>query len=168
MPTYGLALGSNLGDRHALITQARDQIEKKHPGKIICAPLYETSPVDCPEGSPPFLNTVIEIESHLPPHSLLSHTQEIEKSLGRPSKDTRLSNAPRPVDIDLLYADEILLETASLTIPHPRLHLRRFVLQPLADIRPNLVLPGFTETTSRLLTKLQTNEPPLTHISKTW
>ena len=125
-------------------------------------------PVDCPPNSPPFLNTVIEISSPLAPNELLASTQDIELEFGREPQDSRARHAPRPVDIDLLYCGDKILNSPELILPHPRLHLRRFVLQPLADFRPDLVLPGFSESTISLLAKLQSDEPPLTLVSSTW
>ena len=165
MPTYGIALGSNLGDSLTLLTRARARLGGSPKDS---APIYGSVPVDCPPGSPPFLNTVIEISSPQPPNELLASTQDIELEFGREPQASRAHHAPRPVDIDLLYCGDTAFNSPDLILPHPRLHLRRFVLQPLADLRPDLVLPGFSESTSTLLAKLQSDEPPLTLVSSTW
>ena len=152
---YGIALGSNLKDRLAALRDGLLLLLAHDASALLLAqaPLYETDPVDCPAGSPPFVNTVVELSSELPPLEMLAVLQGIESSLGRPQQ--REKNAPRPLDMDLLYAGDLVLSAPELTLPHPRLHLRRFVLAPLAEIRPDLVLPGFTETVSALLAALE-------------
>lgn len=162
MPIVGIALGSNLGDRLANLQQTRDLLPT-----VGCAPVYSTAPVGCPPGSPDFYNTVIEIESGLPPLQLLELTQSIESQLGRPGAACRTLNAPRTIDIDLLYTGTSIT-TPQLTLPHPRLHLRRFVLQPLSDLHPDLVVANQTASASQLLASLQSDEPPLTLVTRTW
>lgn len=138
-------MGSNVGDRLAYLRQARARVLAL-PGvsgaEDRCAPIYETDPVDCPPGSGAFLNTVMEIDTPdaLPPLDLLAALRKIEGTLGRPSRYPR--NAPRPVDLDILYAGNLVLDHPVLTLPHPRLLSRRFVLEPLAALRPELILPG--------------------------
>lgn len=151
----GIALGSNLGDRAANLLSASAAIAAV-PGVTIALPPpppIETAPVDCPPGAPAFLNTVLEVETALPPSELLARLREIEQSLGRLLDHPR--NASRPIDLDLLYADDLSLNTAELTLPHPRIASRRFVLQPLAAIRPNLILPGQQKTVAELLAALE-------------
>ena len=80
------------------------------------------------------------------------HLKAVEAALGRPEQRER--NSPRTLDLDLLYADAVVSEDAELILPHPRLHVRRFVLQPLADIRPDLILPKQTQTVAKLLAEL--------------
>lgn len=150
VPT-AIALGSNLGDRLACLRAGRDFLLALHEGPAPAAisPVYETDPVGCPPGSAAFLNAVIEIETSLEPEALLDAFTAFERDLGRPPE--RAVNAPRPLDLDILYAGTTAKRTAALTLPHPRLAQRRFVLQPLADIRPHLVLPGQTRTVAQLL-----------------
>ena len=152
---YGIALGSNLKDRLAALRDGLLLLLAHDASALLLAqaPLYETDPVDCPAGSPPFVNTVVELSSELPPLEMLAVLQGIESSLGRPQQ--REKNAPRPLDMDLLYAGDLVLSAPELTLPHPRLHLRRFVLAPLAEIRPDLVLPGFSVPVSALLAALE-------------
>ena len=153
----GLGLGSNVGDRLDHLRQARSRVLALvglMDGDCRCAPLYETDPVDCPPGSGPFLNTVMEFDvaDSFDPRELLAGLREIERALGRPTRYPR--NTPRPVDLDILYAGGIRLDTPLLTLPHPRLSRRRFVLEPLAAIRPDMILPGSDKPVARLLREL--------------
>jgi 2-amino-4-hydroxy-6-hydroxymethyldihydropteridine diphosphokinase len=137
----GIGLGSNIGDRLATLRAARDAILTL-PGvlpPILLPPVFESEAVDCEPGTPPFLNTVMEFEY-------------TEASLGRPSKHPR--NVSRSIDLDILYVGNLSLHNEEIVIPHPRLPLRRFVLAPLAAIRPDLVLPGQGESVSALLAGL--------------
>ena len=154
MARAGIALGSNLGDRHAHLRAAIAGLrELATPGEpVLSAAIYQTQPRDCPPGSPDFLNTVIEIGFAGGPRELLAQTRALEHALGRRRGAER--NAPRVIDIDLLYFDDVRLDDVMLTLPHPRLCQRRFVLQPLADIRPLLMLPGQTLTIAELLARL--------------
>jgi len=150
----GIALGSNLGDRFANLQKARQEVLTL-PG--VAAPLassriYETEPVNSSPESTAYLNAVIEVEYRGQPISLLDGLQRIEAEFGRPSKRPR--NAPRTIDLDILYAGNLSLSNDEVVIPHPRLHLRRFVLTPLADIRPELILPGQELSIADLLAHL--------------
>ncbi len=140
----GIALGSNLGDRQAHLRHALDLLATiAVPGEpVLKGAIYQTAPVGCPEGSPDFLNTVVEISHRGGPQALLRRTQAFQSQMGR--REVAERNAPRPIDIDLLYYGGKRILTGALQLPHPRLGLRRFVLRPLADIRPELVLPGET------------------------
>jgi len=136
----GIALGSNLGDRMANLRAARDLLAGISTGPVLEASVYQTAPIGCPEGSPDFLNTVIEIDFGGEPLELLALTQSFQKKLGR--IDSPIRNAPRVIDIDILYLGDTVFSNESLELPHPRITQRRFVLQPLAEIRPDLILPG--------------------------
>ncbi len=141
MPRVGISLGSNLGDRLAHLRSAVGRLAPLRTSPhLLLSPVFETEPVDCPAGSGAFYNAVVEIETDLPPLELLAATQAIEREMGRP--DVREVNAPRTVDLDLLYYDALQLETPGLVLPHPRMGQRAFVLRPLAAIRPDLVPPG--------------------------
>jgi 2-amino-4-hydroxy-6-hydroxymethyldihydropteridine diphosphokinase len=161
MPRAGIALGSNLGDRLAHLRSAFSLLrEISTPGAaVLTAPVYQTEPLLCPPGSPDFLNTVIEIGFDGNPLELLEKTRAIEKRLGRAPAAER--NAPRVIDLDILYLGEETLTGDPLELPHPRIGERRFVLQPLADIRPDLVLPGQQGTVAQLLADLPSDGAPL-------
>ena len=152
----GIGFGSNLGDRLANLRTARAAVRAlPFVGEpILCAPMYESSPVDCGESAPDFYNTVAEVDllDSADVAELLTALRRIETQLGRPS--SRPKNASRSVDLDVLYAGQLVLDTPTLTLPHPRLHQRRFVLAPLADIRPELVLPGQRSPVATLLREL--------------
>ena len=166
MPRAGIALGSNVGDRLAHLRAAAACLRAiASPGEpALCAPIYQTSPRHCPPDSPDFYNTVVEIGFAGGPLELLEQTRAIEERLGRDR--TAVRNAPRVIDLDLLYLGDRCCATDELVLPHPRLAERRFVLQPLADIRPLLVLPGHTLTISELLDLLGSNEPPLLRLGE--
>jgi 2-amino-4-hydroxy-6-hydroxymethyldihydropteridine diphosphokinase len=161
----GIALGSNLGDRLANLRAAREMIvdlvrqRTDSPGRaankasVLVSPIYETDPIGCEPGASKFLNSVLEIEYDGDPTELLQKLIRIEESLGRDRDHGR--NVSRKIDIDLLYAGELNVENERLQLPHPRIHLRKFVLQPLADIRPELVLPNQTKTVRGLLARIK-------------
>ncbi len=142
MPRVGIALGSNLGNRQANVQAARDRLrEIAVPGEpFLTASNYETEPLNCPPGSPQFCNSVLEMSFDGRPFELLELTQAIEKQLGRITAPER--NTPRVIDIDLLYFGDEMIDTEDLVLPHPRIGERIFVLEPLAEIRPDLILPG--------------------------
>ncbi len=165
--TY-LALGSNLGDRLANLQRARDLLSPFSTKTIVSAPIYETDPLDCPSGSPPFLNTVLALETSLSPTELLQKTQTIESELGRESLSTRTLNSPRPIDIDLILVGDTVLATAELTLPHPRFHERLFVLHPLRDLAPALIPPTHANPVSILLEIVKTNELPPQIFQENW
>ena len=144
--TVYLALGTNLGDRLANLEQARLALEAQVHLRT-CSPIYETPPWGYLD-QPSFLNQVVKGETDLSPHDLLATLQRLETELGRrPS----LRNGPRLIDLDILFYDDLLLETPTLTIPHPRLPGRGFVLVPLADIAPALRHPATGQTVLEML-----------------
>jgi len=151
---FGIALGSNLGDRAANIQRGIDLLLARVPDIRLnaSAPVYETEPVDCAPGTQAFLNTVVEVSAECLPHELHTHLKAIEQALGRPEQRER--NSPRTLDLDLLYADGVISDDPDLILPHPRMRLRRFVLEPLADIRPGLLLPGQQLTVKNLLQQM--------------
>ncbi len=150
----GIALGSNLGDRLRNLQLAAEELLALPgvSGDTLRSKVYETEPVDCEPGSASYLNAVMEIGYDSHPITLLDELHAIEKKMGRPSKRPR--NASRTIDLDILYAGNLALANDEIVIPHPRLHLRRFVLAPLNDIRPDLILPGRHDSISALLARL--------------
>ena len=154
MPRAGIALGSNLGDRLANLEAARDCLrEIATLGEpFLQASNYQTEPLHCPPGSPLFYNSVVEIAFAGDAFQLLELAQAIEKKLGRIGTPER--NSPRIIDVDLLYFGDQIIDTEALVLPHPRISERRFVLQPLAEIRPELILPGQTRRIAELLAEM--------------
>ena len=150
-----VALGSNIGDRLENLREARRQIIELASVRppVVSAGIYETEPVDCEPGASKFLNTVIEFDFEGDPVQLLEQLVRIEQSLGR--KRDHPKNVSRRIDIDLLYCGDRQIDNEQLQLPHPRMHLRKFVLQPLADFHPDLVLPGRTRTVRELLAELK-------------
>jgi len=146
-----VALGSNIGDRLENLRAGRNSIlglaNIKPP--IFSSAIYETEPVGCEAGAGKFLNAVVEFEYQGDPATLLEQLIGIEEALGR--KRDHPKNISRTIDIDLLYCGDQRVNDERLQLPHPRLHLRTFVLRPLADIRPGLVLSGEKKTVSDLL-----------------
>jgi 2-amino-4-hydroxy-6-hydroxymethyldihydropteridine diphosphokinase len=145
----GIALGSNLGDRWAQVHEGLEFLRSLSADQDLKrSSLYETAPVDCPPGSGSFVNAVAEIAWAGSVRELLAHLQEFELKKGR--KPVREINAPRPLDLDILYFGAERLNETDLIIPHPRMTERRFVLEPLTEIRPDLVLPGQTKSVEEL------------------
>jgi 2-amino-4-hydroxy-6-hydroxymethyldihydropteridine diphosphokinase len=162
----GVALGSNLGDRRSNLRAARKAILQL-PGvtpPILASAIYETEPIDCEPGAGKFLNAVLEFDYERgDPLELLKRLGELEQALGRLSDRPR--NVSRKIDIDLLYFGATKIDKKELQLPHPRLDLRRFVLQPLAEIRPDLVLPNQTKTVRELLAQLDESGKVVRHSS---
>jgi 2-amino-4-hydroxy-6-hydroxymethyldihydropteridine diphosphokinase len=150
----GVALGSNLGERLANLRNARKEIVALDHAlpPLRCSAIYETEPVGCEKGAPRFFNAAIEFGYSGQPQELRRDLAAIERVLGRPAGHER--NVSRPIDLDLLYFGDFVIETAELRLPHPRIVEREFVLRPLADIRPDLVLPEQTEAVAVLLERL--------------
>ncbi|HEY9171130.1 MAG TPA: 2-amino-4-hydroxy-6-hydroxymethyldihydropteridine diphosphokinase [Verrucomicrobiae bacterium] len=153
-----VALGSNLGDPVRIIRNAMDRLQQFSDAPLLKSSLWQTSPVDCPPSSPPFVNAVVGFAPRAgeTPESLLAKLQALEKEFGRQPK--QILNEPRPLDLDLISFGNQTRNTPSLTLPHPRAHLRRFVLQPLSEIAPKFVLSGQKNTFSELLEELETGE----------
>ena len=156
----GIALGSNLDDRLENLRAARRHLFALHEdrGPFLCSRIYETDPVDCPPGSPAFLNAAIELASTIPPLDLLEKLQRLEQILGRPANHAH--HAPRTIDLDILYYDNLAFALPELTLPHPRIAERAFVLTPLADVAPDRILPGQRKKISELLKKIPAESKP--------
>jgi 2-amino-4-hydroxy-6-hydroxymethyldihydropteridine diphosphokinase len=135
-----IGIGANLGDREATIARSLELLDGSPETRLVrVATLRETEPVGITE-QPPFLNTAALVETTLGPRELLDRLLAIERSLGRVRGGERWG--PRPLDLDLLLYGHIALDEPGLTLPHPRLHERRFVLEPLHELAPDLVVPG--------------------------
>ncbi len=144
-----LGLGSNEGDRASYISQAVQRLSATPGIRVVqAAPLYETAPVGGPP-QPDYLNTAVEIETSLEPEPLLAALRALEQALGRSSSEVRWG--PRPIDLDILVYEDRVMTTPALTIPHPRMHERRFVLEPLAQLAPGLRHPLLGQSIDELL-----------------
>jgi 2-amino-4-hydroxy-6-hydroxymethyldihydropteridine diphosphokinase len=150
----GVALGSNLGERLVNLRNARKDIAALGGVRppMRSSAIYETEPVGCEKGAGKFLNAAIEFGYAGEAEDLLRELTAIENLLGRPAWHTR--NVSRTIDLDLLYFGDLEIETAELQLPHPRIAEREFVLRPLADIAPELVLPKQIESVRALLLQL--------------
>lgn len=145
-----LLLGTNLGDRRAMLAQARMLVAERVGPIRQQSGSYETAPWGVTD-QPTYLNQVLEVETDLSPEAVLAHTQAIEQQLGR----VRLAKwGSRLIDIDLLYQGSLIRQTESLTLPHPLLHERRFTLVPLVEIAPDFRHPVLQKTNRQLLAEL--------------
>jgi len=153
-----VALGSNLGDSRRIILEAMARLEKIADQPLFKSSLWQTTPVNCPPNSPLFVNAVVGFapQKSETPESLLQKLRSLEKKFGRPPK--KVLNEPRALDLDLIAFGAEIRNTQELVLPHPRAHLRRFVLQPLNEIAPDLILPGQSQTISQLLDELADEE----------
>ncbi|NNC41520.1 MAG: 2-amino-4-hydroxy-6-hydroxymethyldihydropteridine diphosphokinase [Acidimicrobiia bacterium] len=145
MPRAAIGLGSNLGDRTRLIQNAVSAIAQCGHS-IRMSSLYETDPIGGPDQGP-YLNAVVTIETDLPPVTLLERCFEIERSAGRERGDRW---GPRTLDLDLLLYGDAAIDEEGLTVPHPRMTERRFVLEPLIEVWPDAVLPDGTRLSTFL------------------
>lgn len=165
MRETAIALGANLGQEVEQLRQAIASFQA-HPavtGRVKCSPFYETAPVDCPEGSPRYVNGVVVFHFSGEPEVLLRLCKQLEVLAGR-SASAPEENLPRPLDCDILYFGQEVRKTAVLTLPHPRMKERRFVLEPLSTLRPDFILPEEKRTVAELLAELDSGEPPLRRI----
>ncbi len=134
-----VALGANLGDPATTVRAALGALANLPESRVVrSSSLYRTKPVGIAD-QPEFVNAVAQLETTLRPEALLDQLLDVEQRFGRIRAE---KNGPRTLDLDLLLYDDQFLELPRLTLPHPRLHLRAFVLQPLAEIAPNLIIPG--------------------------
>jgi 2-amino-4-hydroxy-6-hydroxymethyldihydropteridine diphosphokinase len=144
-----LLLGSNLNNRTKILQQARDLIAE-HVGAVIStSSVYESEPWGF-ESDMSFLNQVLEVECELSPFQLLDEILGIEKMLGR-TRPKHVRYQSREIDIDILFYDDMVLESENLQIPHPRLHQRLFALIPLSELNKDLSHPGLKRTISQLI-----------------
>src|SRR5437764_10822348 len=139
-PLAFIALGSNLGDSREIILRAMERLQQMSDQPLLRSSLWKTSPVDCPPDSPPFINAVAGLKPRPgeTAETLLAKLQEVEREFGRLPKT--VVNEPRRLDLDLIAFGPETRDTQQLKLPHPRAHRRRFVLAPLNEIAPDLVL----------------------------
>lgn len=156
--TTFVALGSNVGDSATILRRAIEALQELSAQPLQVSSFWQTTPVDCPPGSPPFVNAVVAMtpRGDETPESFLKKLLAMEKEFGRRPK--KVLNEPRRLDLDLIAFGHETRSTSEITLPHPRAHERRFVLQPLSEIAPGLLLPKQTATTAQLLARLSTQE----------
>ncbi|HWW00525.1 MAG TPA: 2-amino-4-hydroxy-6-hydroxymethyldihydropteridine diphosphokinase [Candidatus Acidoferrum sp.] len=149
-----IGLGSNVGPSEETVRLAMERLRAFAAEPLLESSLWQTTPRDCPPESPVFVNAVVGLVPRAgeTPESLLGKLQQIEREFGRQQK--KVVNEPRPLDLDLLIFGAEVRSSRELKLPHSRVHERRFVLQPLAELAPGLVLPGQTKTVSQLLSEL--------------
>lgn len=150
--TAYVALGSNLGDREKTLRLAIERLDCRPTIRVdAVSGFFQNPAVGGPPNSPEFINAVARVVTTLAPQPLLDQLLAIERSLGR---ERREKWGPRTIDLDLLLYGSLRLDTPHLTLPHPRLHERRFVLQPLAELDRALKIPGMEQTVQALLDRL--------------
>lgn len=154
LPMAVVALGSNLGDSATLVREAMDRVERLAGVPIARSSLWRTTPVDCPPGSPVFVNAVVgfPVPDGWTSTRFLESLQALEREFGRRPK--MVHNEARPLDLDVIVWGDERRGDAFLTLPHPRAHERRFVLEPLAEIAPGLRWPGRGVSVTELLQRL--------------
>jgi 2-amino-4-hydroxy-6-hydroxymethyldihydropteridine diphosphokinase len=150
-----ILLGSNLGDRNSHLTYGRQEISRAIGEIITISSIYKTAAWGN-QNQPAFYNQVIEIKSVLPPQEMLSELLKIEKNAGRVREERW---GPRTLDIDILFYGNVVIESDTLTVPHPRIADRRFTLLPLSEIAPDLIHPVTGQTISEILRVCPDNLP---------
>jgi 2-amino-4-hydroxy-6-hydroxymethyldihydropteridine diphosphokinase len=153
-----VALGSNVGDSPGILRRAMERLAELSVKPLVKSSLWQTTPVDCPPGSPPFVNAVVVLTpaDSETPESLLEKLLALEKEFGRRPK--QVLNEPRRLDLDLIAFGKETRLAPALTLPHPRAIERRFVLHPLSEIAPDLILPNQAKSVTQLLARLTSTE----------
>jgi len=157
--TAYIGVGANKGDRASQCRRGIAEVSRLPKVRITrVSSLYETEPIGMNEDSPWFVNAVIEISTTYPPQTLLKKLLEIEQKLGRVREKNGERYQPRPLDLDILLYGIEKIESDSLTVPHPLIHERRFVLEPLKEISPGAVHPLFNKDATQLLEELDSRQ----------
>lgn len=153
-----IALGSNMGDPKNIVLRAMERLAQFSTAPLLKSSLWQTTPVNCPPGSPAFVNAVVCLTTRAgeTPETLLARLRALEKEFGRTPK--QVLNEPRRLDLDLIAFGGETRNSPELILPHPRAHQRRFVLQPLTEIAPDFILPGQRLPIAELLATLKTDE----------
>ncbi len=153
LPRVGIAMGSNIEPCLERLQTAAEFLRGLNEGDpFLISSIYKTEPVDCAPGTPAFFNAVAEISTSLTPRQLMDRLQSFEISQGRPNDHGK--NTPRTIDLDILYFGDAECSDPGLVLPHPRATERAFVMVPLAEICPNLIFPGQSETVLTLCSRL--------------
>lgn len=151
-----ISIGSNIGDLLSNCCQAIEVLRSDPDIHVIeRSPFYRTAPVDFLEQNW-FLNAALKLQTAMPPAQLLKRMQAVQCNLGRKADTVRFG--PRIIDLDIIFYGDLVLETAGLVLPHPRMHKRRFVLQPIYDIDPTVMHPGLGQNVQELLNQLVTDD----------
>jgi 2-amino-4-hydroxy-6-hydroxymethyldihydropteridine diphosphokinase len=164
LKTGYLGLGSNQGDRLANLRAARDALARKRVEPVASSSVYETAPQGEVTDQPDFLNACLRIRTELEPEALLDVCKEVERDLGRSPGGLR--HGPRPIDVDVLMLDDLEYRTERLTLPHAEVATRRFVLEPLLELDPELRLPDGTPLRELLPAVLDQRVTP--HAGGSW
>ncbi len=153
-PPVIVALGSNLGDSTNLLIWAMDRIATVSKVALRRSSIWTSTPLECPLGSPVFLNAVVELIplDGITPEGFLEWLKQLETEAGRLPK--KVMNEARPLDLDIISWGEVVWNSLALILPHPRAYCRRFVLQPLVELAPDRFLPGHTLSMRELLNAL--------------
>ena len=154
MSVVYFSLGTNLGEKYALMKQAILHIEKRIGHVDAQSAFYETEPWGF-QSKNKFLNSAVKVTTSLAPLQILDETQQIEREMGRMHKSVGGQYSDRLIDIDMLMYDDLVMQTDVLTLPHPLMHERLFVMEPLAEIAPRAIHPVFGETIENLLFKMK-------------
>jgi len=153
MPIAAIGLGSNVGDRAAHLRAGVEALRHAASTSLLGVSAFiETLPVG-PVTQDPFLNAAAAIETTMPPRELLNFLHRVERSRGR-DRETEVRWGPRTLDLDLLLYDDLVIDEPGLHVPHPRMHERRFVLEPLAKVLPDALVPGYGLSVRTLLGRL--------------